>query len=66
MADPSQIDVYHVAVDSQQAALDALRPGVMAEDVHKAYAKVIQVQVIPIPFDVAGRRGLVISNTRNW
>ncbi len=50
VADPSQIDVYHVAVDSQQAALDALRPGVMAEDVHKAYAKVIQDAGYSYPF----------------
>ena len=50
VADPSQIDIYNVAVESQQAALDALRPGVMAEDVHAAYAKVIQNAGYSYPF----------------
>ena len=41
IADKSQAAVYDVAVASQRAALDALRPGVTAESVHSAYAEVI-------------------------
>jgi len=50
MADPKQADVYKVALESQQAALDALRPGVTAESVHAAYAKVIQGAGYEYPF----------------
>ncbi len=42
IADKSQAAVYEVAVASQKAALEALRPGVTAESVHAAYAEVIQ------------------------
>ena len=35
---------------SQQAALDALKPGVSAESVHQAYAKVIQQAGYEFPF----------------
>lgn len=49
-ADPSQKEVYSVALESQQAALDALRPGVSAESVHAAYAKVIQKAGYEYPF----------------
>ena len=49
-ADRSQVDVYEVALASQQAALDALRPGVTAESVHAAYAKVIQGAGYEYPF----------------
>ncbi|WP_294622325.1 Xaa-Pro peptidase family protein [uncultured Roseovarius sp.] len=50
IADPSQADVYQVAVDSQAAALSALRPGVTAESVHAAYAEVIQGAGYDYPF----------------
>ena len=50
MADNSQAAVYQVALDSQQAALDALRPGVSAQSVHKAYAQVIQAAGYEYPF----------------
>ena len=36
--DETQVGVYQVALDSQAAALAALRPGAVAEDVHAAYA----------------------------
>jgi Xaa-Pro aminopeptidase len=50
IADRSQIDVYEVALASQQAALNALRPGVTAESVHAAYAEVIQGAGYEYPF----------------
>ncbi|WP_420859683.1 M24 family metallopeptidase [Marivivens marinus] len=49
-SDPSQLDVYRVAVESQQAALSVLRPGVTAESVHAAYAEVIQGAGFEYPF----------------
>lgn len=48
--DDSQAAVYQVAVDSQAAALKVLRPGVAAEDVHAAYAEVIQDAGYDYPF----------------
>ncbi len=48
--DPSQVEVYQVAIDSQQAALAALKPGVTAETVHAAYAEVIQGAGHEYPF----------------
>ena len=45
-----QESVYQVAVDSQAAALAELRPGVSAEDVHAAYAEVIQAAGYDYPF----------------
>jgi Xaa-Pro dipeptidase len=50
IVDETQIGVYQVAVDSQAAALSALRPGVVAEDVHAAYAEVIQSAGYEYPF----------------
>jgi len=50
IVDETQIGVYQVAVDSQAAALAALRPGVIAEDVHTAYAEVIQSAGYEYPF----------------
>ena len=50
MADPSQARVYEIALESQQAALAALRPGVTAESVHAAYAEVIQGAGFDYPF----------------
>ena len=39
-----------MAVDSQAAALSVLRPGVKAEEVHAAYAEVIQSAGYEYPF----------------
>jgi Xaa-Pro aminopeptidase len=50
IADAQQIDVYRVALDSQAAALAVLRPGVRAEEVHAAYAEVIQSAGYDYPF----------------
>ena len=48
--DVTQEQVYQVAVDSQAAALALLRPGVRAEEVHAAYAEVIQAAGYDYPF----------------
>lgn len=45
-----QAGIYQIALDSQAAALDALRPGVRAEEVHAAYAEVIQKAGYDYPF----------------
>jgi len=50
VADKVQESVYQVALDSQAAALAELRPGVAAEDVHAAYAEVIQSAGYDYPF----------------
>ncbi|WP_306113796.1 MULTISPECIES: Xaa-Pro peptidase family protein [unclassified Roseovarius] len=50
IADESQAAVYEVALASQAAALNALRPGVTAESVHAAYAEVIQGAGYDYPF----------------
>lgn len=50
IADKSQEAVYRVAVESQAAALALLRPGVTAEEVHAAYAEVIQAAGFDYPF----------------
>jgi len=50
IADDTQAAIYDVALASQQAALDALRPGVTAESVHAAYAEVIQGAGYDYPF----------------
>ena len=50
MPDDSQAGVYQVALDSQAAALAALGPGVVAEEVHAAYAEVIQSAGYEYPF----------------
>ena len=50
IADKSQEAVYQLAVKSQSAALAMLRPGVMAEEVHAAYAEVIQSAGYEYPF----------------
>ena len=50
VTDKSQAAVYEVAVASQNAALDALRPGVSAESVHAAYAEVIEGAGYDYPF----------------
>ena len=48
--DKAQEKIYQVALDSQAAALAVLRPGVPAEDVHAAYAEVIQNAGYDYPF----------------
>ena len=48
--DPLHEQVYQVALDSQAAALQVLGPGVKAEDVHAAYAEVIQGAGYDYPF----------------
>ena len=48
--DRSQAAVYEIAIDSQKAALEALRPGVTAESVHAAYAEVIKMAGYDYPF----------------
>jgi Xaa-Pro aminopeptidase len=50
IADESQQSIYQLALDSQAAALAELRPGVVAEDVHAAYAEVIQSAGYDYPF----------------
>ena len=50
IVDETQAGVYQVAVDSQRAALAALKPGVTAESVHAAYAEVIQGAGYDYPF----------------
>jgi len=63
MADPSQAAVYEVALASQQAALDALRPGVTAESVHAAYAEVIQDAGYEYPFRCGRATGFSFLET---
>ena len=46
---------YEVAIESQAAALKALKPGVKAEDVHAAYAEVIQNAGYDYPLFRCGR-----------
>ena len=50
IAHARQAEIYEVAVRSQAAALEALRPGVLAEEVHGAYAEVIQTAGFDFPF----------------
>ena len=49
-ANPEHIKVYETALASQEAALAELRPGVKAEQVHEAYAEVIQGAGYDYPF----------------
>ena len=50
VSDPRHEAIYEVAVASQQAALGMIRPGVRAEEVHAAYAEVIQSAGYEFPF----------------
>ncbi len=50
LAIKTQAKIYEVALASQEAALDALRPGVSADTVHAAYAEVIQSAGYNYPF----------------
>jgi len=63
IADPSQAAVYEVALASQQAALDALRPGVTAESVHAAYSEVIQGAGYEYPFRCGRATGFSFLET---
>ena len=63
IADASQAAVYQVAVDSQQAALAAMRPGVTAESVHAAYAEVIQGAGYEYPFRCGRATGFSFLET---
>jgi len=45
-----QEKIYQIALDSQAAALNVLRPGVLAEEVHAEYAEVIQSAGYDYPF----------------
>ena len=58
IVEKSQQTVYEVAVASQKAALDELRPGVTAESVHAAYAEVIQGAGYEYPFRCGRGTGL--------
>ena len=48
--DDSQREIYQIALDSQAAALAELRPGVLAQDVHAAYAEAIRSAGYDYPF----------------
>ena len=50
IADRRHEAIYELAVASQRAALDTIRPGVRAEEVHAAYAEVIQSAGYAFPF----------------
>ncbi len=50
VTDKLQESVYQVAIESQAAAIEVLGPGVKAEDVHAAYADVIQSAGYDYPF----------------
>ncbi len=50
VTDNTQAAMYQVAVESQAAALELLRPGAVAEDIHAAYAEVIQSAGHEYPF----------------
>lgn len=50
IGDPRQADIYQTAVASQRAALDKIRAGTTAEEVHAAYADVIQSAGYDYPF----------------
>ncbi len=63
VADKRQEAVYQVAIDSQAAALDVLRPGVTAEDVHAAYAEVIQAAGYEYPFRCGRATGFSFLET---
>ncbi len=63
IADKSQADIYEVAVASQKAALDELRPGVTAESVHAAYAEVIRSAGHDYPFRCGRATGFSFLET---
>lgn len=63
IADRMQEDVYRVALASQAAALKVLRPGVAAEDIHAAYAEVIQQAGYDYPFRCGRATGFSFLET---
>ena len=63
IAEKSQAAVYRVAVDSQKAALRALRPGATAESVHAAYALTIQEAGYDYPFRCGRATGFSFLET---
>ena len=62
-APKDQIAVYEVAVASQKAALNALRPGVTAESIHAEYAHVIQEAGYNYPFRCGRATGFSFLET---
>lgn len=50
VSNSKEADLYEIAVASQSAALEKLRPGVTAESIHAAYAKVISDAGFDYPF----------------
>ena len=58
-----QGEVYGVALASQKAALEVLGPGVLAEDVHAAYADVIQTAGYEYPFRCGRATGFSFLET---
>jgi Xaa-Pro aminopeptidase len=58
IAEKTQQAIYEVAVASQKAALNELRPGVTAESIHAAYAEVIQGAGYEYPFRCGRGTGL--------
>ena len=62
-APKDQIAVYEVAVASQKAALNALRPGVPAESIHAEYANVIQEAGYNYPFRCGRATGFSFLET---
>jgi Xaa-Pro dipeptidase len=48
--DSKQNEIYQVAIESQEAALSVIRPGITAEEVHAEYAEVIQAAGYDYPF----------------
>ena len=62
-APKDQIAVYEVAVASQKAALNALRPGVTAESLHAEYANVIQEAGYDYPFRCGRATGFSFLET---
>ncbi len=63
IADRSQEAVYRVAVESQAAALGRLRSGVTAEEIHAAYAEVIQSAGFDYPFRCGRATGFSFLET---
>ena len=68
--DKEQIKAQEVAVKSQKAALDVLRPGVAAEEIHAAYADTIQSEGYPYPKYRCGRGTVLVvdagSSTKDF
>ena len=63
IAEKWQEEVYQVALDSQKAALRALRPGATAESVHAAYALTIQEAGYDYPFRCGRATGFSFLET---